>query len=86
MFIEVEQQAKEIGIKKSYSKNKNRRLKLFTNIVNNLTYLQKKKNNYFFQLTRKYTKSPSTKKNHTNDIKSFPQAEPSIASKHESSI
>lgn len=46
MFIEVEQQAKEIGdsrIKKSYSKNKKRRLKLFTNIVNNLTYLQKKK-------------------------------------------
>lgn len=68
MFIEVEQQAKEIGdsrIKKSYSKNKKRRLKLFTNIVNNLTYLQKKKkNNYFFQLTRKYTKSPSTKKSH----------------------
>lgn len=46
MFIEVEQQAKEIGdsrIKKSYSKNKKGRLKLFTNIVNNLTYLQKKK-------------------------------------------
>lgn len=46
MFIEVEQQAKEIGdsrIKKSYSKNKKRRLKLFTNIVNNLAYLRKKK-------------------------------------------
>lgn len=43
MFIEVEQQAKEIGdsrIKKSYSKNKKR---LLTNIVNNLTYIQKKK-------------------------------------------
>lgn len=66
MFIEVEQQTKEIGdsrIKESYLKNKKRRLKLFTNVVNNLTYLQKKKkNNYFFQLTRKYTKSPSTKK------------------------
>lgn len=69
MFIEVEQQAKEIGdsrIKKSYSKNKKRRLKLFTNIVNNLTYLQKK-NNYFFQLTRKYTKSPSTKKEKSHE-------------------
>lgn len=43
MFIEVEQQTKEIGdsrIKKSYSKNKKR---LLTNIVNNLTYIQKKK-------------------------------------------
>lgn len=51
MFIEVEQQAKEIGdsrIKKSYSKNKKRRLKLFTNIVNNLTYLQKKKKEQLF--------------------------------------
>lgn len=51
MFIEVEQQAKEIRdsrIKKSYSKNKKRRLKLFTNIVNNLTYLQKKKKEQLF--------------------------------------
>lgn len=59
MFIEVEQQAKEIGdsrIKKSYSKNKKRRLKLFTNIVNNLTYLQKKKEQLFLPTNEKIYK------------------------------
>lgn len=59
MFIEVEQQAKEIGdsrIKKSYSKNKKRRLKLFTNIVNNLTYLQKKKKQLFLPTNEKIYK------------------------------
>lgn len=59
MFIEVEQQAKEIGdsrIKKSYSKNKKRRLKLFTNIVNNLTYLRKKKKQLFLPTNEKIYK------------------------------
>lgn len=59
MFIEVEQQAKEIRdsrIKKSYSKNKKRRLKLFTNIVNNLTYLQKKKKQLFLPTNEKIYK------------------------------
>lgn len=59
MFIEVEQQTKEIGdsrIKESYLKNKKRRLKLFTNVVNNLTYLQKKEKQLFLSTNEKIHK------------------------------
>lgn len=59
MFIEVEQQTKEIGdsrIKESYLKNKKRRLKLFTNVINNLTYLQKKEKQLFLPTNEKIYK------------------------------